>query len=353
MKPKSDIEESVSYLLASMETKRRAPRNRTITLSEIERERLKPSLLKVSTNATVSELTDKIINQDVFAVLQFLPSQFVDLLFIDPPYNLSKTFNSNSFREMNSADYARWVDSWLGKLVPTLKRTASVYICGDWRSSGAIQQVAEKYFQIRNRITWEREKGRGAKSNWKNNSEDIWFCTVSDEYYFNVEAVKLKRKVNAPYTNENGEPKDWERTENGGYRLTHPSNIWTDLTVPFWSMPENTDHPTQKPEKLLAKVILASTRPGDFVFDPFLGSGTSAVVAKKLRRRFLGIELDETYACLALKRLELAETDNSIQGYSGGVFWERNSLQDQVESKSKSAFSNTTIPLFQESDKSK
>ena len=68
----------------------------------------------------------------------------------------------------------------------------------------------------------------------------------------------------------------------GNFRDTHPSNLWTDISVPFWSMPENTDHPTQKAEKLIAKLVLASTNPGDFVFDPFLGSGTSSVVAKKL-----------------------------------------------------------------------
>jgi site-specific DNA-methyltransferase (adenine-specific) len=334
-----------------MDTKQRAPRNRTITLSESERQSHEPDLLSLSGKVSVAELTDRIIRQDVFAALDCLPTSFVDLLFIDPPYNLSKTFNSNVFREMNTIEYTHWVDSWLGKLVPALKRTASVYICGDWRSSGAIQQVAEKYFKVRNRITWEREKGRGAKSNWKNNSEDIWFCTVSDEYYFDVEAVKLKRKVIAPYTHENGEPKDWERTDNGGYRLTHPSNIWSDLTVPFWSMAENTDHPTQKPEKLLAKVILASSRPGDFVFDPFLGSGTSSVVAKKLGRHFLGIELDETYACLALKRLRMADTDNSIQGYSDGVFWERNSFQEQSDSKrSKAQLPDDTISLFHENE---
>jgi site-specific DNA-methyltransferase (adenine-specific) len=89
-------------------------------------------------------------------------------------------------------------------------------------------------------------------------------------------------------------------------------------------MPENTDHPTQKPEKLLAKIILASSKEGNLVFDPFNGSGTTTVVAKKLGRRYLGVEIDETYCCLALKRLELASSDASIQGYVDGVFWERN-----------------------------
>jgi len=94
-------------------------------------------------------------------------------------------------------------------------------------------------------------------------------------------------------------------------------------------MPENTEHPTQKPEKLVAKLLLASSREGDMVFDPFLGSGTTAAVARKLRRRFFGIEADEDYACLAAKRIELARQDNTIQGYSDGVFWERNTLAQQ------------------------
>jgi site-specific DNA-methyltransferase (adenine-specific) len=89
-------------------------------------------------------------------------------------------------------------------------------------------------------------------------------------------------------------------------------------------MPENTDHPTQKPEKLLAKIVLASSKEGDLVFDPFNGSGTTTVVAKKLGRHYLGIEIDENYCCLAAKRLKLAESDQVIQGYAEGVFWERN-----------------------------
>jgi site-specific DNA-methyltransferase (adenine-specific) len=303
----------------------RAPRNRTITLTAAERARYRANLRQLSQPATAEAILDQTIHQDLLEALPFLPAHFVDLLFIDPPYNLSKSFNGRNFSQMSLADYETWLESWLAPLVKTLKPTASIYLCGDWQSSAAVQRVAEKYFIIRNRITWEREKGRGAKQNWKNASEDIWFCTVSDDYTFDVEAVKLKRRVMAPYT-EAGEPKDWQETKSGRYRLTHPSNLWTDLTVPFWSMPENTDHPTQKPEKLLGKIILASSKPGEVVFDPFLGSGTTSVVAKKLGRRYVGLEIDETYGCLAEKRLTLAETGQSIQGYDG-VFWERNSRQ--------------------------
>jgi len=226
-----------------------------------------------------------------------------------------------------------WFDSWLKKLVPKLKETASVYICGDWKSSPAIYNIAKKYFTIRNRITWEREKGRGAKSNWKNCSEDIWFCTKSKDYTFNIDDVKMKRKVLAPYKDENGIPKDWVSKGKNAFRTTHPSNLWNDITIPFWSMPENTNHPTQKPEKLLAKIILASTNKGDFVFDPFLGSGTTAVVAKKLGRNFSGVELDSEFCCIAQKRLNLAKNNDSIQGYFNGVFWERNTLNEMERKK--------------------
>jgi site-specific DNA-methyltransferase (adenine-specific) len=146
---------------------------------------------------------------------------------------------------------------------------------------------------------------------------------MSDKFTFNVDAVKIKRKVVAPYT-ENGRLKDWEKSEKGNFRLTFPSNIWTDLTVPFWSMPENTEHPTQKPEKLLAKIILASSKAGDTVFDPFCGSGTTSATAKKLGRNFVGVEMDEMYCYLAEKRLAMADLDKSIQGCSEGVFRERN-----------------------------
>jgi site-specific DNA-methyltransferase (adenine-specific) len=95
-------------------------------------------------------------------------------------------------------------------------------------------------------------------------------------------------------------------------------------------MSENTDHPTQKPEKLIAKIILASTDVGDVILDPFLGSGTTSVVAKKLGRKYVGIEMNEEYCYLAEKRIMHAENDSTIQGYSNGVFWERNSLSDQT-----------------------
>ena len=224
-----------------------------------------------------------------------------------------------------------------------MKPTASVYVCSDWASSPAIYQVVADHLVVRNRITWEREKGRGALSNWKNCSEDIWFCTMSEEYTFNVEAVKLKRRVIAPYKH-NGQPKGWEQYADGQYRFTSPSNLWTDITVPFWSMPENTDHPTQKPEKLIAKLILASSNPGDVVLDPFVGSGTTSVVSKKLARTYIGIEAEEEYCLLCEKRLAIADESTAIQGYDGRVFLERNTLALQMQQDNR--FAPTQDGLF-------
>jgi len=310
----------------------KAPFNRSLEIDPGEAEGLKSSLIKITSPSSFEALTNKIINQDLFSVIDFLPDSFINLLFIDPPYNIYKKFNSNTFNIIDSEKYEAWMDSWLSRLVRLLKADASVYICGDWRASAAIYNAGSKYFKLQNRITWEREKGRGAKTNWKNCSEDIWFFTFGKDYTFNVDQVKLKRRVLAPYR-ENGKPKDWVEDKDSNYRVTHPSNIWTDITVPFWSMSENTDHPTQKPEKLLAKIILASSNEGDMVFDPFLGTGAAAVTAKKLGRRFSGVEIDEYYCLLVQKRLNIAEKDKSIQGFSGGLFWERNTLSEQKKNK--------------------
>jgi len=304
--------------------KQRAERNRTLTLTQEEI----PELQKKIVTPEAEPLTDyinKTINGDLLKTLPLLPDHFADLIIIDPPYNLSKDFNGNKFNAMNNDSYEKYLDSWFPLVCKKLKANGSLYLCGDWKCTSALQRAMEKELTVLNRITWQREKGRGAKSNWKNGMEDIWFGVKNPEdYYFDVEAVKLKRKVIAPYKVD-GKPKDWEEGQDGNFRITYPSNFWDDISIPFWSMPENTDHPTQKPEKLYAKLVLASSKPGDVIFDPFLGSGTASVVAKKLGRNYCGIEQNLEYCLWAEKRLNLAVTDTEIQGYKDGVFWERNS----------------------------
>jgi site-specific DNA-methyltransferase (adenine-specific) len=312
--------------------KPKAPRNRTTILTKEDQATYRQGLMQIEQPVTLTEVLNCTIHQAMETVLPHLENNIVDLLILDPPYNRHKRYNGRAFNQLSAEAYQAWFVGWFVPLLRLLKSDASVYVCADWQSSAVIYPILAEHLQVRNRITWEREKGRGAKSNWKNSSEDIWFCTCSDDYYFNVDAVKMKRRVLAPYRNGEGEPKDWTETHQGKFRVTHPSNLWTDISVPFWSMPENTDHPTQKPEKLIAKLVLASSQEGNVVLDPFLGSGTTSVVSKKLGRHYIGIEIDEDYCCLAEKRLSLVEANQEIQGYAGGFFWERNTLQYQRRS---------------------
>jgi site-specific DNA-methyltransferase (adenine-specific) len=307
--------------------KKRAPRNRTLTLSVRERKLYKAELFYPDFSNGVAlkpeQLCDKILCCDVFDILEKLPPAFADLLIIDPPYNLAKNFHGLKFSPANDTAYTAYLQSWFPRLLTALKPDGSVYMCGDWRSGACLYAVMRERLALRGRITWQREKGRGAKANWKNTSEDIWFGTKGAGYYFDLEAVKQKRRVLAPYR-EDGRPKDWQETVEGNFRLTHPGNFWDDISVPYWSMPENTDHPAQKPEKLIAKLVLASCPPGGLVLDPFAGSGTTAVVAKKLDRHYTCVEISQEYCLWAEKRLARADTDKTIQGYENGVFWERN-----------------------------
>lgn len=314
--------------------KQRAGRNRTLAISQEEI----PSLEKRidSIDGLREDFHDNmIINANLLDCLDRIPDEYFDLIIIDPPYNLDKDFHGRKFSAMKPEAYEDYLKSWFYKVCDKLKKNGSLYMCGDWKCTASMQRVIGEQLTIINRITWQREKGRGAKSNWKNGMEDIWFAVKNPkDYFFDVEAVKMKRRVIAPYKVD-GKPKDWEVTDTGNFRTTYPSNFWDDISIPFWSMPENTDHPTQKPEKLYAKLVLASSKPGDKIFDPFLGSGTTAVVAHKLGRHYCGIEVNKEYCLWAAKRLMNALTDKAIQGYADGIFWERNSLGEQRKKSSK------------------
>ena len=317
-----------------MTEKVRANRNRTLTIAENEITTLEKAIINAD-DLKKSFADNSVINADLFDCLDAIPNDYFHLIIIDPPYNLAKDFHGNKFSKLNTTSYEAYLRSWFGKVCDKLAPNGTLYMCGDWQCSLSMQKVISERLTILNRITWQREKGRGAKANWKNAMEDIWFAVKNpQDYYFDVEAVKMKRKVIAPYK-VNGKPKDWEQTESGNFRITYPSNFWDDISIPFWSMPENTDHPTQKPEKLYAKLILASTKPGDKIFDPFLGSGTSAVVAYKLNRNYVGIELNHDYCLWAAKRLMNATKNKVIQGYSDNVFWERNALNSREVKKKR------------------
>ena len=294
-----------------MSTKPRAGNNRTVVLDDARKEVLARELFSPPDAMLSAEgAANKVFLGDCTQIMPCLPDGFAAMAVLDPPYNLTKTFNQSTFRSRSEDAYRDYLAGWMPLVKRLVRPGGAVYLCCDWKCTAACFEVLRQHFIVRNRITWQREKGRAAQTNWKNACEDIWYAVAppEDAAVVHADAVRMKRKVIAPYR-ENGRPKDWAEEDGGKFRLTGASNFWDDISVPFWSMPENTDHPAQKPEKLIAKLILASTSPGDLVFDPFGGSGTTAVTAKKLGRNYTAIEQDRDYCCLALERLHRADSE--------------------------------------------
>ncbi len=281
----------------------KSTRNKTISVKSKDLKQVKIEKLS-DFDITKTNLSNKIFFGDSVREIKKIPNNFIDLIVTDPPYTIKKDFGQGTVHSIKEKDFSIWCEDWVAECARILKTNGSIYICINWEASSIIETLLKKYFIVRNRITWKRDKGRGAKKNWKNNMEDIWFATKSDDYTFNLEDVKVRKEVIAPYVDQKGNPKDWQEIDGQKFRMTHPSNIWTDLTVPFWSMPENTEHPTQKPEKLIERIILASSNKNDLVFDPFMGSGTTAIVAKKLNRKYLGFEIEKRFYTLSKIRLQ-------------------------------------------------
>lgn len=262
------------------------PRNRTLILTEEDYKRYNHFYtLRENKEISIDEIRNKVVLGDGIKGMMCLPDNSIDLVFADPPYyKVDKDFGNGTLKILTKEKYAKWLEKWLKEAARLLKKTGAIYVCCGWESSELTQEILEKYFIVKNRIIWRREKGRGALKNWKENMEDIWFAVKSKDYTFNINAVKIKKEIIAPYRHggKGGKPKGWIEVNGERYRWTHPGNIWIDMVVPFWSMAENTPHPTQKPEKLLERIILASSNKDDLVLDPFLGAGTAVVVAKKL-----------------------------------------------------------------------
>ena len=146
----------------------RAGRNRTLTLSKSEMDEFQLDLHHIVDSASLADVDCRIINQNLFDVAHLLPRNFIDLLVLDPPYNLDKNFNGYKFSKSSDVEYGDYLRSWVTLILPLLKPTASVYFCCDWKNTATVYEVVSEYFTVRNRITWQREKGRGALSNWKN-----------------------------------------------------------------------------------------------------------------------------------------------------------------------------------------
>lgn len=259
-----------------------------------------------------------LVKETCFNSPNHIENNSVDLFFCDPPYNILSGQSWDSQWKTNDEFYT-WTETWMQLMYNQLKDVGSAYVCISWQHSHMFHLILEKVgFNIVNRITWKRDKGRGAKTNWKSMHEDIFFVTKTKNYKFNIDDIMVEKKVVAPYRDADGNPKDWWVNENGEkVRLTYPGNLWTEFSVPFWSSkevrsyaktkrtPQNTlqKHPTQKPKDLVKRCILASSDETDLVVDYFLGSGTTMVVCEETNRNCIGFEIDQDYIEIIEKRM--------------------------------------------------
>lgn len=228
----------------------------------------------------------------------------VDLLFADPPYNIGKSFGDFLDRWPSDAAYMDWCKKWIDLCIQKLSSTGTMYLMASTQAMPMIDLYTRQHLHVLSRIVWRYDSsGVQAKKYYGSMYEPILHCVRSrKDYTFNADSIKVaaktgaerklvdyRKKVPAPYSSEKV-----------------PGNVWHFPRVRY-RMPEYEEHPSQKPESLLERIILASSNPGDMVLDPFAGTFTTAAVAKRLGRRTVGIELEREYVKIGLRRLEICD----------------------------------------------
>ena len=235
----------------------------------------------------------KLICGDAVEVMSGLPSESVDLIVADPPYNLGKDYGNN--RDLKAwHEYGRFTDEWIERAIRVLKPTGSIYVFMGVRFiSKLFASLEEKHCLLFNSwITWHYTQGMGRKVGFSPRHEDILFFNKSREFRFNLDDVRVPQKYYRQRNNMAG---------------ANPGDVWQFSHVHYCSA-ERVEHPTQKPEALMERIILASSDPNDLILDPFVGSGTTSRVAAHLGRRWIGIDINPDYIALASRRIEEAGT---------------------------------------------
>ena len=254
---------------------------------------------------------DQIHLGDCLDLLRSLPDECVDLIVSSPPYNLGKEYEA----KRALAIYLEEQRVVLGECCRVLRRTGSLFWqVGAFADKGVLIPLDIRVFTIlesfglipRNRIVWARQHGLHASRKFSCRYETILWFTRSDDYVFNLDAIRVPQKY---------QDKKFHRGEKHGEFSCHPDgknpgDIWLFRNVKH-NHEEQTIHPCQFPEDMIARIVLATTNPGQTVLDPYMGAGTVAVVARDHARHFLGAECDPRYHAVALRRLrgEPDETD--------------------------------------------
>jgi site-specific DNA-methyltransferase (adenine-specific) len=246
---------------------------------------------------------------DAKAWLTSLESESIDLIFADPPYNIKKaewdTFESQQ-------EYVSWSLGWIEQAARVLKPTGTLYICGFSEILADLKLPASQFFRGCRWVVWHYKNKANLGNDWGRSHESILHFRKSKRFTFNVDDVRI------PYGNHTLKYPERTQAETSQYG-TGKGKLWTphpkgakprdviEIPTTCNGMHEKTPHITQKPEELLRRLVLASSNPGDVVVDPFLGSGTTAVVAEQLKRKWIGCDISLEYCQWAAKRIELVE----------------------------------------------
>jgi len=250
----------------------------------------------------------EIVRGDSLSWLPSLPDASVDLVFADPPYNINRAEWDN-FESQEA--YIQWSLVWIAEASRVLKPEGSLYVCGFSEILSDLRHPASKYFASTRWLVWHYRNKANLGSDWGRSHESIIHFRKSRSTRINVDDVRI------PYGAHTLRYPSHPQADTSQYGGGRPrAQTWTPnplgakpkdvIEVPTLTngMAERTEHPTQKPEELIRKFVLASSNPGDLILDPFSGSGTTAVVAEQLGRKWKVCDLDETYNDWAIARLE-------------------------------------------------
>lgn len=248
-------------------------------------------------------ILDTIVHGDCQDLLAQLPADSVDLIVSSPPYNLGKEYESRVALE-HYLDEQRQI---LTECARVLAPTGSIFWqVGAYSNKGTLVPLDIRFFPIlesldlqpRNRIMWVRQHGLHARRKFSARHETILWFTKSDDYFFNLDPVRVPQKYQGKTFHKGDRYGELSCNPDG----KNPGDIWSYRNVKH-NHEEQTIHPCQFPEDLVARILLATTKADDVVLDPYMGTGTTAVVARDFDRRFIGAELDEDYHAVAMRRL--------------------------------------------------
>ena len=240
---------------------------------------------------------------DAIAVLtKVIEDKSVDLIFADPPYSIGKNFANFRDKWPSETAYARWCETWLDLCLHKLKPSGSLYVMSSTQCIPYIDLFLRERMHVASRIIWHYDSsGVQAKRHFGSMYEPILFCVKDkDNYTFNADDIKVEARTGAQR-----KLIDYRKATPTTYNTVKiPGNVWYFTRVRY-RMDEYENHPTQKPESLLERIILASSNPGELVLDPFSGSFTTSAVAKRLGRKSIGIEMARDYIKIGLRRCDI------------------------------------------------